>query len=265
MNSRLYAGTIGHHRHEPAVNSFRYQVFMLYLDLDELETVFKSRWLWSTKRINFAWFRRADYMGSPEQPLSDAVRELVDLETGSKPSGPIRLLTNLRYLFYKSNPVSFYYCFEADGKTLHSIVAEVTNTPWGERYCYVLGQQQRVQCNGEHCDTLDARYQQGEYHCFQTAKKFTVSPFMTLDMDYWFKYSLPSEHLQVVMQNRRQGKKLFDVELSLQGHPINSANLAKQLLKIPLMTTKVTAAIYWQALKIWLKGVPFLGHGGEKH
>ena len=265
MNSRLYAGTIGHHRHEPAVNSFRYQVFMLYLDLDELETVFKSRWLWSTKRINFAWFRRADYMGSPEQPLSDAVRELVDLETGSKPPGPIRLLTNLRYLFYKSNPVSFYYCFEADGKTLHSVVAEVTNTPWGERYCYVLGQQQRVQCNGEHCDTLDAGNQQGEYHCFQTAKKFTVSPFMTLDMDYWFKYSLPSEHLQVVMQNRRQGKKLFDVELSLQGYPINSANLAKQLLKIPLMTTKVTAAIYWQALKIWLKGVPFLGHGGEKH
>ena len=265
MNSRLYAGTIGHHRHEPAVNSFRYQVFMLYLDLDELETVFKSRWLWSTKRINFAWFRRADYMGSPEQPLSDAVRDLVDLETGSKPPGPIRLLTNLRYLFYKSNPVSFYYCFEADGKTLHSIVAEVTNTPWGERYCYVLGQQQRVQCNGEHCDTLDAGNQQGEYHCFQTAKKFTVSPFMTLDMDYWFKYSLPSEHLQVVMQNRRQGKKLFDVELSLQGYPINSANLAKQLLKIPLMTTKVTAAIYWQALKIWLKGVPFLGHGGEKH
>ena len=265
MNSRLYAGTIGHHRHEPAINSFRYQVFMLYLDLDELETVFKSRWLWSTKRINFAWFRRADYMGSPEQPLSDAVRELVDLETGSKPPGPIRLLTNLRYLFYKSNPVSFYYCFEADGKTLHSVVAEVTNTPWGERYCYVLGQQQRVQCNGEHCDTLDAGNQQGEYHCFQTAKKFTVSPFMTLDMDYWFKYSLPSEHLQVVMQNRRQGKKLFDVELSLQGYPINSANLAKQLLKIPLMTTKVTAAIYWQALKIWLKGVPFLGHGGEKH
>ena len=265
MNSRLYAGTIGHHRHEPAVNSFRYQVFMLYLDLDELETVFKSRWLWSTKRINFAWFRRADYMGSPEQPLSDAVRELVDLETGSKPPGPIRLLTNLRYLFYKSNPVSFYYCFEADGKTLHSIVAEVTNTPWGERYCYVLGQQQRVQCNGEHCDTLDAGNQEGEYHCFQTAKRFTVSPFMTLDMDYWFKYSLPSEHLQVVMQNRRQGKKLFDVELSLQGYPINSANLAKQLLKIPLMTTKVTAAIYWQALKIWLKGVPFLGHGGEKH
>ena len=265
MNSRLYAGTIGHHRHEPAVNSFRYQVFMLYLDLDELETVFKSRWLWSTKRINFAWFRRADYMGSPEQPLSDAVRELVYLETGSKPPGPIRLLTNLRYLFYKSNPVSFYYCFEADGKTLHSIVAEVTNTPWGDRYCYVLGQQQRVQCNGEHCDTLDAGNQEGEYHCFQTAKRFTVSPFMTLDMDYWFKYSLPSEHLQVVMQNRRQGKKLFDVELSLQGYPINSANLAKQLLKIPLMTTKVTAAIYWQALKIWLKGVPFLGHGGEKH
>lgn len=265
VNSRLYAGTIGHHRHVPAVNSFRYAVFMMYLDLDELETVFKSHWLWSTTHINFAWFRRADYLGCAQQALSQSVRELVNKETGTTPTGPIRLLTNLRYLFYKSNPVSFYYCFEADGKTLHSIVAEVTNTPWGERYCYVLGQQQRVQCNGEHCDKSDTDRAQGDYHCFQSAKKFTVSPFMTLDMDYWFKFSLPQEQLLVEMQNQREGKKLFDVKLSLQGYPINSANLAKQLLKIPLMTTKVTAAIYWQALKVWLKGVPFLGHGGEKH
>lgn len=255
MNSRLYRGTLGHYRHTPAVNSFRYDVFMLYLDLDELETVFEPYWLWSTRRANFAWFRRADYLGCPQQSLSQSVRDLVDEKTGSKPTGPIRLLTNLRYLFYKSNPVSFYYCFEADGKTLHSVVAEVTNTPWGERYCYVLGEQQKTQSDGVDSD----------YQCYQSAKQFTVSPFMTLDMDYWFKFSLPAQHLLVEMQNHRQGKKLFDVELSLQAHSINSSNLAKQLLKIPLMTAKVTASIYWQALRIWCKGVPFLGHGGERH
>lgn len=260
MNSRIYSGTLGHHRHVPAVNSFRYDVFMLYLDLDELETVFKSYWLWSTEHINFAWFRRADYMGPTQQPLIESVRELVAEHTGTKPTGPIRLLTNLRYLFYKSNPVSFYYCFEADGKNLHSIVAEVTNTPWGERYYYVLGEQDRMQCDKVHGDEA-----YGEYHCFKSAKKFTVSPFMTLDMDYWFKFSLPKDRLLVEMQNHRQGKKLFDVELALQGQPINSSNLARQLFKTPLMTAKVTAAIYWQALKIWSKGVPFLGHGGEKH
>lgn len=254
MNSCIFSGTLGHCRHVPAVNSFRYDVFMLYLDLDELETVFKPYWLWSTCRANFAWFRRADYLGCSEQSLSQSVRDLVAEKTGHTPTGPIRLLTNLRYLFYKSNPVSFYYCFEADGKTLHSVVAEVTNTPWGERYCYVLGEQQRTQPK-----------EGGNDHCFQTAKQFTVSPFMSLDMDYWFKFSMPAEQLRVEMQNHRQGEKIFDVELSLQAHPINSLNLAKQLLRIPLMTVKVTASIYWQALKIWCKGVPFLGHGGEKH
>ncbi len=254
MNSCIYSGTLGHCRHVPAVNSFRYDVFMLYLDLDELETVFKPYWLWSTCRANFAWFRRADYLGCAKQSLSQSVRDLVAEKTGNTPTGPIRLLTNLRYLFYKSNPVSFYYCFEADGKTLHSVVAEVTNTPWGERYCYVLGEQQRTQSKED-----------GNDHCFQTAKQFTVSPFMSLDMDYWFKFSMPAEQLRVAMQNHRQGEKIFDVELSLQAHSINSLNLAKQLLRIPLMTVKVTASIYWQALKIWCKGVPFLGHAGEKH
>jgi DUF1365 family protein len=254
VNSCIYRGTLGHCRHAPAFNSFHYDVFMLYLDLDELQTLFKPYWLWSTERINFAWFRRADYLGCSQKSLSQCVRDLVADRIGSQPMGPIRLLTNLRYLFYKSNPVSFFYCFETDGKTLHSIVAEVTNTPWGERYYYVLGEEQR--------NPLD---EASESYCFKTAKQFTVSPFMPLDMDYWFRFTLPAKQLRVEMQNHRQGKKVFDVELCLQAQPINSINLAKQLLRIPLMTAKVTAAIYWQAFKVWCKGVPFLGHGGEKH
>jgi DUF1365 family protein len=197
-------------------------------------------------------------MGCPEQSLSQSVRDLVGERTGSRPTGPIRLLTNLRYLFYKSNPVSFYYCFEEDGETLHSIVAEVTNTPWGQRYCYVLGEKQRTQQS-------TAAESVTEHYGYQTAKQFTVSPFMPLDMHYQFEFSLPGEQLLVRMENHRQGDKVFDVALSLDAQPINSANLAKQLLKIPLMTAKVTAAIYWQAAKIWYKGVPFLGHAGEKH
>lgn len=255
INSRLYAGTIGHCRHMPAVNKFRYQLFMLYLDLDEVETLFDKYWLWSSRRINFAWFNRADHSGSSDRPLAESIREMVEQQTGSRPSGAIRLLTNLRYLFYKSNPVSFYYCFNSDGETLHSIVAEVTNTPWGERYCYVLSENEKVTADAS--DTID-----GNLH-YRTDKRFTVSPFMPMDMQYKFEFSLPTQRLKVKMHNYRLGQRVFDVELDMTGKPITSATLAKQLFKLPLMTAKVTVAIYWQALKIALKRVPFLGHGGK--
>lgn len=255
MNSRIYSGTIGHCRHAPTINQFRYKLFMLYLDLDELDTVFDKFLLWSSRRANFAWFRRCDHLGDPSQPLIESVRDLVAEKTGSRPAGPIRLLTNLRYLFYKSNPVSFYYCFEPDGYTVHSIVAEVTNTPWGEMHCYVLGKDQKL-----------ASLKPGEDHLFYaTDKVFTVSPFMPLEMQYGFEFSVPAKHLLVKMQNFREEKKLFDVKLDLYAQPITRLSLAKQLLSIPLMTVKVTAGIYWQAIKIGLKGVPFLGHAHEKN
>ena len=228
---------------------------MLYLDLDELDNLFDKFWLWSADRINFAWFKRSDHIGDPNQPLINTVRDLVFQKTGSRPLGPIRLLTNLRYLFYKSNPVSFYYCFEPDGQTIHSIVAEVTNTPWGQTYCYVLGKGDKIRSD-----------QGGTDHLFYTAAKgFTVSPFMPLDMRYHFEFSLPEDELLVKMQNHRDAEVVFDVELNLNAKPINSRTLFKQLIRIPLMTAKVTVAIYWQAVKIKCKGVPFLGHAGEKH
>mgnify|MGYP002632943812 CR=1 FL=1 len=254
MNSRIYSGLIGHCRHFPAINRFQYKVFMLYLDLDELEMVFNRFWLWSAGKANFAWFKRSDHWGDDSQLLGESIRDLVHKKTGQRPAGPIRLLTNLRYFFYKSNPVSFYYCFEPDGHTVQAVVAEVTNTPWGEMYCYVLGDQEKLATVQEREDNL----------FFRTAKEFTVSPFMPLAMEYHFEFSVPGEKLLVKMQNHRDGKLIFDVALRLQSQPISARTLAKQLLKMPLMTIKVTVSIYWQAIKIWRKGVPFLGHAHEK-
>jgi DUF1365 family protein len=253
MKSRLYSGDLGHCRHSPAVNQFSYKVFMLYLDLDEIDRVFNQFWLWSTGKANFAWFKREDHLGDKTQPLAESVRKLVYERTGKRPEGPVRLLTNLRYLFYKSNPASFYYCYQPDGQTIEAIVAEVTNTPWGEMYCYVLADNERI---------LSASDMQNHLY-FKTSKAFTVSPFMPLDMEYKFEFSPPDEGCIVKMENHRQGNKVFDVSLSLKAQPINSKTLAVQLIKIPLMSVKVTAGIYWQALKIWIKGVPFIGHAHE--
>ena len=131
-------GRVSHARKSPVAHAFGYRLFMLYLDLTELPKVFAGRWLWSTRaaRARVAAPRRL--LGDPREPLDESVRRLVAAETGRRPAGPIRLLTHLRYFGYGFNPVSFYYCFDSGGTAVETIVAEVSNTPWGERHCYVL-------------------------------------------------------------------------------------------------------------------------------
>lgn len=138
MHSCLYDGWVRHRRFAPRAHAFRYRLFMAYLDLTELDRVFRGRWFWSTRRPALAWFRRADYLGDPSVPLDQAVRDCVERNTGVRPRGPIRLLTHLRYFGYVFNPVSFYYCFDTADTRVETIVAEITNTPWGERHAYVL-------------------------------------------------------------------------------------------------------------------------------
>ena len=146
MNSAIYRGWLSHRRLAPRSHHFRYPVFMVYLDLGELTTVFRGRWLWTARSgaarrwlPALARFDRKDHFGDPGMPLDVAVRELVAAHTGRRPLGPIRLLTNLRYFGFVFNPVSFFFCFDPTGARVEAIVAEVNNTPWGERHCYVLG------------------------------------------------------------------------------------------------------------------------------
>jgi DUF1365 family protein len=225
------------------VHEFRYGLFMVYLDLAELDRVFNGRWLWSTRRSAVARFDRRDHMGDEHQPLDESVRDLVQEQTGTRPAGPIRLLTHLRYFGYCFNPVSFYYCFAADGETLQHIVAEVNNTPWGERHCYVL-------------PTAETP---GPYR-FEFGKKFHVSPFMPMDLTYDWRFARPSQNLSVHMENLRDGEKIFDATLNLDRREVRGSTLARALVAYPLMTAKVLAAIHWQALKLWLKRCPVYTH-----
>jgi DUF1365 family protein len=233
----------------PVGHAFSYRMFMLYLDLAELPQVFERRWLWSARRPALARFRREDHFGDPAVPLADSVRDLVASETGRRPGGPIRLLTHLRYFGHVFNPVSFYYCFDEDDSRVETIVAEVTNTPWGERHCYVLPQSMNAGKNGH-----------GRYF---PEKVMHVSPFMEMDIDYDWRFNAPGQTLTVHMENERQGRKIFDATLVLEREEINGMALARALTAYPLMTVKVVAAIYWQALKLWLKGAPVHDHPGK--
>lgn len=249
MNSCIYEGRVRHARYRPVARSFSYRLFLMYLDLDELPTLFEGRWFWSTRRAAIARFRREHHLGDPTRPLGECVRDLVERDTGRRPRGPIRLLTNLSYFGYCFNPVSFYYCYGEDGQRLEAIVAEVNNTPWGEQHCYVLPQRMNAGKNGH-----------GRYF---PEKVMHVSPFMEMDVDYDWRFNAPGQALTVHMENARRGRKMFDATLVLEREEINGRALARALTVYPLMTLRVVAAIYWQALKLWLKGTPLHDHPGK--
>ena len=248
MHSALYHGWLDHRRLAPRRHEFRYRLFMAYLDLAELDEVFRGRWLWSTRRAALARFDRRDHLGDPAQPLDDSVRALVAERTGRRPDGPIRLLTHLRHFGYVFNPVSFYYCFDRTGRTVESVVAEVNNTPWGERHCYVLPQD--TQSSGE----LRAR----------SAKAMHVSPFNPMTLRYDWQLHTPGEALAVHMTLRpaegAAAAPIFGATLALRRVPITGASLAGTLLRFPWITAKVIAAIHAEALRLWLKGTPFHDH-----
>jgi DUF1365 family protein len=257
MHSAIYHGSLRHRRFAPAEHAFSYPIFLAYLDLAELDSVFQGRWLWSTRRTAVARFSRADHLGDPAVRLDTAVRDLVEQRTGSRPMGPIRLLTHLRYFGHCFNPVSFYYCFDADGQRVTTIVAEVTNTPWKERHCYVLD-----------APTLTSTPRYTRYH---TTKALHVSPFMAMDMAYDWGFSAPQETLNVHISLRGAAathlndSKVFDATLQLRRAPLTGLQLAAALVRFPLMTLQVVALIHWQALRLFVKRVPIHTHPAKQH
>jgi uncharacterized protein len=263
--SAVYEGTIRHRRFEPVDHSFRYRLFLMYLDLGELPQLLDRYPLFSARRAAPARFRRADFMGDPARPLDECAREAVAAATGSRPEGPVRLLTGLRYFGHSFNPVSFYYCFDEGGERVDAVVADVRNIPWGERHPYVLARGgQRGTVLGEELD-----------------KSFHVSPLMGMDQTYSFRASEPGEsiavHIEsrprpdreeakkhpksVFLRSRQKGvPKTFDATLNLRRRELSGRTLAGMLARYPAMSLQVVAKIYAQSLRLKLKGAKYHPH-----
>ena len=229
--SAIYEGHIRHRRFAVRKHEFRYRMAMAYLDLDELPTLLGGRLV--KQRPGLVRFRRRDYLGDPHTPLDAAVRDLVAERLGRRPSGPVRLLTQLRTFGHCFNPVSFYYCFAPGGEELDAIVAEVTNTPWGERHAYVT----------------DGR--SGEFD-----KALHVSPFMPMEQRYTWHAGTPGDTLSVHIESSEHGRRAFDATLSLRRSPFTRRTLARH----PAATLRVLALIYGHAVALKLKGVPVQPH-----
>ena len=251
-HSCIYEGTVSHRRKTPVDHQFCYRLFLMYVDLDELDDLFSGRWFWSSRRPNLAWFRRQDHFGNPGESLAQAVRRLVQERTEAVPRGPIRMLTHFRYFGFIMNPISLFYCF-GEEEQLEFVVAEVNNTPWGERHCYVLDLRQNHGKQGF-----------GENGSLTCGKDLHVSPFLGMHYEYVWRLSVPASELSVGIENRNTipGSESADFHASLQLKRVELTrqSLSWMLCRYPFMTLRVFLAIYRQAFRLWRLNVPYVPH-----
>jgi hypothetical protein len=249
LQSAFLEGTVEHRRLAPRAHAFRYHLGLFALDVAELPTLFRGRLFFGHEARRLASFRRADYLGPRELALDEAVRARVESELGRRPAGPITLVTQLRFLGYVFNPVSFYVCHDARGE-LDALVAEITNTPWGERHAYVL----------------DAA---GGRRAWRFPKRFHVSPFLPMELEYDWRLALDERGLAVHMTDLEGGRPVFHARLELARRPLDGRALARALVRHAFQPQRVSLAIYTQAALLWAKRTPFFTHpakrGTESH
>jgi DUF1365 family protein len=255
LNSALYEGTVRHRRLSgPVHDELRQSLFMAYLDLDELPGLLDGHpLLCSARRPALARFRRADHLGDPDLDLAEAVRELVAARTGTRPEGPVRLLTHLRCFGHCFNPVSFYYCFAPDGRRLQAAIAHVTNTPWGESHSYVI--------------PADGAADHGSTAVLHAsmAKRLHVSPLMSMGHAYDVRLSQPGERLSVHITSstlEHPQQVFFDATLSLAKRDWSAGALRVLLARYPLQTVRILTRIYGHALSLRLRGATYHPHPG---
>jgi DUF1365 family protein len=240
VRSAIYEGVLVHRRRAPA-HDFSWRIAMPLLDLAEIDQVVAQHPLWSRERTNAVSFRRGDFLGGPGTELDTAVRDLVEREVGTRPSGPIAMLAHVRTWGWLFNPIALYFCYDPSGTRVEHAIADVTNTPWKERHAYVLG------APGRH----------------EMDKAMHVSPFFGMDQSYRIAYDAPSAALRLSISVHEGDAQVFTAAMRLRRHPVRRQTLGRVLWRYPLLTMRVSAGIHTHALRLWRKGATFHAHPSE--
>lgn len=246
MRSCIYSGTVRHRRSQPKIHDFRYQVFMFYLDLDELPGVERLVRPFSVNRFNLVSYDDRDHMDRRPGSTKEKVLQFLSRQGVDLLDGKVFLLTSCRILGYVFNPISLYFCHGRSG-TLEAVVAEVNNT-FGEQYLYVLSEPLNVS-NGR-----------SETRRYRARKAMHVSPFISMDAVYDFHLAPVVDTLGVSIVEHEGGNHVLDVQLRGQRVPLTTASLSRVLLRYPLTIFKTIVAIHGEALRLYLKRVPIFRH-----
>lgn len=240
----IYAGRLRHRRYHERHHEFTYAISMFYFDTAAINETFSPISNIGIEKFNWYTFRRRDYLNDDSLSLNTAARKLIEDKIGVDPQGKIFLLTQLACLGYCFNPISIYFAFNKAHTDIEAIIIEVTNTPWTEKHTYVL-------------DMRNAKIKNNIYSC-KFKKELHVSPFMSMEYEYQFNFKLTEQDIIVHMESFKNSERHFDATLSLR---VSSNQPTKRMtLRYSLMTYKIAAAIYWQALKLLVKGVSFHSH-----
>lgn len=248
MEPAIYTGTLRHRRFEPARHEFTYALFMAFLDIDRIPELMAVSPFSSYNRFNWASFDERDHFGDPALPLRERLKTEAARRDIRLPDGPVFLLTHLRYLGYNFNPISLFYCYDAEGR-LGPILAEVNNT-FGESRNYWL--------------SAGSMEHPSRPHVHRCTKSLHVSPFMPMELDYRFVLPPPGDRLVAHMSTLHGDRTVFDATLTLHREPWNAPVLHRALRRFPWMTAKVISAIHWEALKLYLKNVPVYTHPARR-
>lgn len=245
MENSIYEGFISHRRFLPKLHQFTYKIFMFCFDIDNIPGAFKDTRWFSLERFNWFSFKRKNHLGPVTEPLSQSVRDYIHAKTGKTVTGKIYLLTHLATMGYCFNPISLYMVLKPDSDELDMLLTEVTNTPWAERHVYVLDSPAAIKKN---------------IYQYIFNKSLHVSPFMEMNHEYHLNFKIDQNQLILHMDSYQNREHIFDASLSLTSQSLNKTNVHKIMRRYPFITYKVTAAIYWEALKLFIKRVPFYAH-----